>query len=107
MKYQVFFVLDAELDLFDIFTYISSNDSEAGARFIYAKLKETCSSLEFFPHRGHVPPELERIGIDNFLQVHFKPYRIIFSVSGRKVFVHCILDGRRDLQELLHRRLIR
>jgi toxin ParE1/3/4 len=107
MKYRVFLVLDAESDLFEIFSYISSNDSEGRARFVYDKLKDVCSSLEFFPHRGHIPPEFERIGIDSFLQVHFKPYRIIYSVSGKKVFVHCVLDGRRDLQELLHRRLIR
>jgi toxin ParE1/3/4 len=107
MKYQVFLVLDAESDLFDIFAFISSNDSEGRARFVYDKLKEVCSSLEFFPHRSHVPPEFERIGIDSFLQVHFKPYRIIYSVSGKRVFVHCVLDGRRDLQELLHRRLVR
>ncbi len=40
-------------------------------------------------------------------QVHFKPYRIIYQVAGRKVLIHCVLDGRRAVQEILERRLLR
>ncbi len=107
MKYQVFLISDAEEDIFEIFYYIASNDSVERADYVYGKLRETCSTLEFSPRRGHVPPELDRIGVDNFLQIHFKPYRIIYSVSGNKVFIHCVLDGRRNLQDLLHHRLVR
>ena len=59
------------------------------------------------PGRGHVPPELERIGVRGYLEIHFKPYRIFYQIAGRKVFVHCVLDGRRALQEVLERRLLR
>ena len=107
MKYQVFLVSDAEEDIVGIFSYIASNDSVERADHVLEKLQETCSTLEYFPHRGHVPPELERIGVHNFLQIHFKPYRIIYTISDNKVFVHCVLDGRRDLQDLLQRRLLR
>ena len=31
----------------------------------------------------------------------------IYQIEGQTVFVHCVLDGRRDLQELLERRLLR
>ena len=37
----------------------------------------------------------------------FKPYRIIYQIVGRKVFIHCVLDGRRNLQDILERRLLR
>jgi toxin ParE1/3/4 len=107
MNYRVFLIFDAEEDIFGIFAYIAANDSIERATYVHNKLKETCSTLEFFPFRGHIPPELERIGVDNFLQIHFKPYRIIYTVSGTKVFVHCVLDGRRSLEDLLYRRLVR
>jgi toxin ParE1/3/4 len=107
MNYQVFLVSDAEEDIFEIVSYIASNDSPDRANNILGKLRETCSSLEHFPYRGHVPPELEKIGVYNFLQIHFKPYRIMYTISDNKVFVHCVLDGRRDLQDLLQRRLLR
>jgi hypothetical protein len=41
------------------------------------------------------------------LEIHFKPYRIIYQIVGRTVFVHCVLDGRRAVQEMLERRLLR
>ena len=107
MKHQVFLISDAAEDIFGRVSYIASNDSPERAAYVYDKLKDTCSTLEFFPRRGHVPPESERIGVDNFLQVHFKPYRIIYSLSGNKVFVHCVLDGRRNMEDLLRSRLVR
>jgi toxin ParE1/3/4 len=107
MNYRVFLVSDAEEDIFEIVSYIASNDSVGRANNILGKLQETCSSLEHFPHRGHVPPELEKIGGYNFLQIHFKPYRIMYTISNNRVFVLCVLDGRRDLQDLLQRRLLR
>ena len=59
------------------------------------------------PERGHIPPELERIGVFGFREIHFKPYRIVYEIERKGVFIHCVLDGRRDLQELLESRLLR
>ncbi len=56
---------------------------------------------------GNVPPELERISVTGFLEIHFRPYRIIYQVIENDLFIHCILDGRRDLQTLLQERLLR
>ena len=57
--------------------------------------------------RGHVPPELDRMSVRDYLEIHYKPYRIIYQIFGNKVFIHCVLDGRRDMEDLLQRRLIR
>ena len=51
--------------------------------------------------------ELSLLGIDNFLELNYKPYRIIYQIIEKVVFVHCIFDGRRDMQKLLQERLIR
>jgi toxin ParE1/3/4 len=34
------------------------------------------------------------------------PYRVIYRVLGNVVHVFLIADGRRDMQTLLHRRLL-
>lgn len=107
MKYQVYFIYDAEEDIFDIYKYALTNDGAQRADYLFEKLKATCQSLDMMPERGHIPPELERIGVYDFLEIHFKPYRIIYQIKEKKVFVHCVLDGRRDLQELLQQRLLR
>jgi len=40
-------------------------------------------------------------------EIHVKVYRIMYQITGDDIFVHCILDGRRDIQDLLQKRLLR
>jgi len=106
-KYGVYLIDEAEKDLIDLSLAISLGDSPTKADFVIDHLEKLCESLGAYPLRGHVPPELERIGVTDYRELHFKPYRVIYHVAGRKVFIHGILDGRRDMQELLQRRLLR
>lgn len=105
--WRVNLVSSAEEDLFEIYKYVFFNDAEEKAEKLYSKLFEKCLSLQKFPNRGHVPPELAHIGIDDFLEITYKPYRIIYRIMESEVFIHCILDGRRDMQKLLQERLMR
>ena len=107
MKYEVFLTKDAEDDIIEIYRYILENDSENSANNVFKKIKETCLSLISFPDRGHNPPELNRIAVYNYKEIHFKPYRIIYQIIQLKVYIHSIFDGRRDLQEVLENRLFR
>ena len=100
-------IQDAEDDVLDIYDYILRNDSPERAQYVFSKLFDACITLEQTPNRGHIPPELERIGVTGFREIHFKPYRIIYEIEGKTVFIHCILDGRRDMEDLLERRLLR
>ena len=107
MRYDVFLTRDAEEDIFEIYTYVATHDSPGRAKRLFNNLKSTCLGLNEFPERGHTPPELERIDVFEFLQIHFKPYRIIYQIRGNEVYIHCVLDGRRELQGLLQHRLLR
>ena len=107
MNFEVFIISDAEEDILEIYHYVLINDSEEKAEYLLNKIEETCLSLRKYPNRGHVPPELERIGIYTYKEIHFKPYRIIYEVTESIVYIHCALDGRRSLQELLENRLLR
>ncbi len=107
MKYTVFIVADAEDDLFDIYRHIAWSESLAKADRVVKKLQELCNSLEALPKRGHIPPELEFISVLDYREVHYKPYRVIYQIVGKEVYVHCVLDGRRDMQSLLQERLLR
>ena len=106
-KYRVRIINEAELDLADIYTYIARDDSPEKADHVLEKLETLSLSLAEMPERGHIPPELDRIGVTGFLEVHFKPYRIVYQIAAQDVFIHCVLDGRRDMQSILQRRLLR
>jgi toxin ParE1/3/4 len=56
--------------------------------------------------RGSYPRELAALGIHDYREIFFKPYRIIYRISGRFVYIFLIADGRRDMQTLLQRRLL-
>ena len=107
MRYNVRLTQEAELDLLDIHTYIVRHDDVPKAKYVIDKLEAKCLTLENLPHRGHVPPELERLQVLEYREVHWKPYRIIYEIADNVVNVLAVLDGRRDLQSLLMRRLLR
>lgn len=107
MKYRVELVIDAEDDLYELCRYVSRRGSPAAAASLPDRLEEACRSLTELPERRHMPPELERIGVSTYREVDLTPYRVMYRVAGTSVYVHAILDGRRDLVDLLHRRLVR
>ena len=104
---NVFLIAEAEEDILDIYRFVATHDSSAKADNLFANLQETIYSLDHQPTRGHLPPELARIDIRDFQEIHYKPYRIIYQIIMTDVFVHCVLDGRRNLQDTLQRRLLR
>ena len=107
MKYHVYIISDAEEDIFSIYKYVAINDSVQKANTLLENIEEKISNLSELANRGHISPELERIGIYEYREIHFKPYRIIYQIIESDVYVHCVLDGRRDLEDLLHERLLR
>ena len=107
MIFEVVFLPEATLDLWDLYLYITKHDSAMRADTMLDKLEERCSALSLNPHRGHTVPELSNVYVDGYREIHYKPYRIIFQIVGERVFVHAVLDGRRELQEILERRMLR
>jgi toxin ParE1/3/4 len=107
MKYKVLIDPKAKKDLKDIFIYVSVNDSPASANKLFDAFEKTCYKLEEFPHRGHIPLELRPTGIKRYLEIHDKPYRIIYEIENNIIYIHSILDGRKYIQEILSDRLLR
>lgn len=107
MKFTVTLSETAEFDINGIHDYIELHDTTEQADCLLGGIVQAVLSLAHMPRRGHCPPELDKIGIREFREIHFKPYRIIYSIHENEVIVHCVLDGRRDMQTLLQQRLLR
>lgn len=106
MRYEVLLTEDAEQDLEDLYAYIAKFDSPKNADHVLERLLELTESLATSPDRGTQPNELRSLGIQEYRQVFFKPYRAIYRVLDKKVVIYVIADGRRDMQSLLSRRLL-
>ncbi len=107
MKYKVLIDIQAKQDLKEILIYVSLNDSISAANKLLDALENRCYKLEEFPERGHIPIELSDTGIKKYLEIHYKPYRIIYEIENNIIYIHSILDGRRNIQEILSDRILR
>ena len=107
MKYRVHVVRDAEEDMLEIWSYVALSGSPETAARLPDQLEQAITNLESMPERGHIPPNLKRINIYEYREIHLKVYGIIYQISGSDLFVHCVLDGRRDIEDLLRERLLR
>lgn len=107
MNYEVMMSDDAEADLFDIYKHLATSESPARANALIEKLENAALTLETNPQRGRVPQELLEFGVTEFLEMDVKPYRFIYRLGRTRVYIHCVLDGRRDMERLLQERLLR
>jgi toxin ParE1/3/4 len=106
MTYKVFLTDDASADLEELYDYIEFHDSPEKADYVLDQIQLAFTSLSENPERGAYPKELQALGIREYREIYFKPYRIIFRTLKSKVYVMVIADGRRDMQTLLQRRLL-
>ncbi len=106
MRFEVFVTEGAERDLEAIHQYILGSGSREEADHVLDRLMEVAESLAAMPERGSHPREIQALGILEYRQAFFKPYRVIYQVLGKRVVIGLIVDGRRDLQTLLENRLL-
>ena len=103
--YRVTITARAKQDLRSLVQWIAQHDSPRAAQHVLDRVLATCQTLATQPERGAYPAELVALGVRRYRQVFFKPYRLIYRVTGDQVVVYLIVDGRRDMQAVLSRRL--
>jgi len=106
VKYEVLVLAEAEDDLVELYDFIAAEDAPSKAEALLVQLEKACASLDRFPERGRIPPELRRIGVSLYREILLGPYRIVYRIGSRSVHIYAVLDGRRDLTQTLERRLI-
>ena len=103
--HQIFWTNAAENDLKEIIGYISIRNP-SNAKKILNKIKSNASSLHIFPEKGRIVPELQEQGISQYRELIIPPWRLIYRIAEKKVFVLSFLDSRRNVEDILLNRLI-
>jgi toxin ParE1/3/4 len=106
MPFAVFLTKDAARDLEKLYDYIAAHDGSRKANDVLNHIEKAVSNLTEMPERGAYPNELLELGIREYREIFFKPYRIIYRILDQKVYILLIVDGRRDMRTLLQQRLI-
>ena len=113
--YEVVLTEDAQQDLQELYDYIAEYDAPAKADYVLDRIEQLLLSLVNMPQRGAWTKELLALGIREYRESYFKPYRVIYrvidhviqNIPRHMVYVYLIVDGRRDMQTLLQRRILR
>lgn len=103
--YQVFWAETAKRDLEIIITYIAA-ESDERAQAAYRAIKEKAESLHELPLKGRVVPELCFFHISTYRELICSPWRLIYKVEDKKVWVLAVVDGRRNVEDILLDRLV-
>lgn len=101
--YQVFWTQTAQQDLKKIIEYIAA-DSEIQARRVYLVIKQKADNLRQMPLQGRIVPELRYYSILTYRELISPPWRIIYKTE--KVWVLAVIDGRRNVEDILLDRFI-
>ena len=104
-KYKIVWANVAECDLKEIIEYISL-DSPKNALKILKKIKQKASELYTLPERGRIVPELQDQGILQYREIIIHPWRLIYRITERKVFVLSLIDSRRNVEDILLKRFV-
>ena len=105
-NYTVYWSQTAKDDLSEIIEYIS-NDSPQTALKILESLERQTNDLCRFPKRGRIIPELKKHNIIKYRELIHAPWRVFYKIEERKVYILALIDGRRNIDDLLLRRQLR
>lgn len=103
--YDVIWAEIAENDLQSIVSYIAE-DSTSRALQILHKITKSASKLYQTPMRGRIISELHAQGVVQYRELIVPPWRIIYRISGRTVYVLSVLDSRQNIEDILLKRLL-
>lgn len=103
--YKVQWASVAETDLKGIIEYVAEN-SLASAISVFEKIKEKALGLNQFPERGRIVPELKDQGIALYRELIVTPWRIIYRITDKTIYVLSVLDSRQNVEDILLKRFI-
>ena len=105
-NYNVVWAKTASEDLLEIIQFIKY-DSPNAAKITLNKIKKKSFSLDSFPQRGRIVPELKAQGIFQYQELIIQTWRMIYRVSDSTVYILSIIDARRNVEDILLNRFIR
>ncbi len=104
-RFGVEWAQPASKDLENIIDYISQDNVDT-AITIFEKIKSKCNTLNQFPDRGRIVPELKAYGILSYRELIISPWRVIYRTSDQKVYVLAVIDSRRNMDDILIERFL-
>ena len=105
-NYNILISRFAEDDLYEILDYYKSINFDFAEKLLRS-IEDKINKLNSFPVQGRIVPELEQQNIIDYKEIIEGNYRIIYAIQENTVIIHTIIDSRRNLEDLIIKKLIR
>jgi toxin ParE1/3/4 len=106
VKYEIIWSKDAGDELAEIISYIKYNTGKMTAEKIYNKIINKVNQISENPEGRRIAPLLREFGINYVHQLNINPWIIFYKVEDKKMEIISIIDGRRNLEEILYRKML-
>jgi len=105
-NYSINWSDNADNDLAEIIEYIADENSPDQALKILYKIKKNSDKLYKFPDRYRHVPELQKHNILTYRELIVEPWRIIYKIDEDTVWIITVIDGRRNVEDILLKKLL-
>jgi toxin ParE1/3/4 len=105
-EYPAYWSHAAKADLSEIIEYIDKDPPQTVLK-VLKTLESQTKKLDQFPKSGRIIPELKKHNIYKYRELIHAPWRIFYKTEEEKVFILAVIDGRRNVEDLLLRRQLR
>ena len=106
MKPEILWSKDAGEELIEIISYIKNNTGKMTAEKIYKKITDEVKRASENASGRRISPLLKEFGIMDIHQLNINPWIIYYRVEKNIMKIISIIDGRRNLEEILYRKVL-
>jgi len=99
-KFLIKWASPARDDINEIIDFIAEKNKIYSIK-VLNKIKENVEKLRTFPSLYRIVPELEKYGYFIYREIIVDYWRIIYKVENNYVFIMLVIDGRRNLEDIL------
>lgn len=103
-KYRVIIPSNVKNEISEIVTCFISDRYEY-AQKIFDKIFERINTLKYFPEKGRIVPELQNQNIYEYREIIESYWRIIYKIFEKEVIIYVVIDGRRNVEDILIEKL--
>lgn len=105
-RFDVMWTNSAKVDLEELILYVSKSSKKTALNLL-VNIETSACELASFPEKGRIVAELENINIRKYRELLISPWRIFYKIEKSTVYIMAVIDGRRNIEDVLLRRNIR
>jgi toxin ParE1/3/4 len=106
MKYKLNWSKDAGEEFIEIISWYKYNVGKNIAKKIHSKISSRIKKLKEMPGIGKPVQILKDIGVNDYRQIVQDNWIIYYRVEGQNINIISVIDGRRNLEEILYKKII-